>query len=194
MTSEGYEAFDDPYLYKGTNTLKNRLGLRDPALLESFELEMTTSRAREPLPAGRYDTLHHRQVHRHLFQDVYRWAGKYRSVRIAKGRNLFCYPEQIEASMNRLFDSFHRNDCLGAKTAGDFVAGTTEFLGELNAIHPFREGNGRAQLAFMHLLGEQAGFPFDFSRVQRQSFLRAMIESFSGNLVLLNKELTRLLA
>jgi fido (protein-threonine AMPylation protein) len=130
MTSEGYEAFDDPYLYKGTNTLKNRLGLRDPALLESFELEMTTSRAREPLPAGRYDPLHYRQVHRHLFQDVYRWAGKYRSVRIAKGRNLFCYPEQIEASMNRLFDSFHRNDCLGAKTAGRLRAATRSAIAD----------------------------------------------------------------
>lgn len=53
MAFEGHDAFDDPYSYKATNTLKNKLGLRDPALLESFELEMTTLRANEALPSGK---------------------------------------------------------------------------------------------------------------------------------------------
>src|SRR3954447_5159364 len=56
--------------------------LRDPALLEAFELEMTTLRASEPLPAV-VMTRHYRRVHYHLFQDVYSWAGKYRTVRTA---------------------------------------------------------------------------------------------------------------
>lgn len=82
--SVGYDAFDDPYCYKGTTTLKNKLGLRDPALLESFELEMTTLRASETLPHGKYGPRHYRRIHHHLFQDVYRWAGKYRTVRTSK--------------------------------------------------------------------------------------------------------------
>jgi len=61
MNFGGYDAFDDPYAYKGTHVLKNRLGLRDAAVLESFELEMSTLRAKEPLPDGRYDPTHYRR-------------------------------------------------------------------------------------------------------------------------------------
>jgi cell filamentation protein len=73
--SVGYDAFDDPYAYKGTTTLKNKPSLRDLALLEAFELEITTLFAREPLPGGSYDPSRYRRVHRHLFQDVCSWAG-----------------------------------------------------------------------------------------------------------------------
>ncbi|HEV2603447.1 MAG TPA: Fic family protein [Microvirga sp.] len=189
--SVGYDAFDDPYTYKGTTTLKNRLGLRDPALLEAFELEMTTLRAGEALPRGRFDPSHYRRVHRHLFQDVYSWAGKYRSVRTAKGGNPFCFPEHIEGEMRRLFATLPA--ALHARTAEQFVTEAARFLGELNAIHPFREGNGRSQLSFMAMLGEQAGFPFDFARVRRETFLPAIIASYAQDLVPLTAELWVLL-
>lgn len=194
MSFEGYDAFDDPYSYKGTSTLKNKLGLRDPALLESFELEMTTLRANEPLPDGKYDARHYRRVHHHIFQDVYTWAGKYRTVRTSKGGNPFCFPEYIRSQMDRLFVSMRESHSLDAEDVEQFVATMAQFLAELNAIHPFREGNGRSQLAFVHLLGEKAGFPFDFSRVQRETFLPAMIASYSGSLKPLIGELTRLVA
>jgi cell filamentation protein len=54
-------------------------------------------------------------------------------------------------------------------------------LAELNAIHPFREGNGRAQLAFMHLLSVRASHPLDFARLDPTTFLQAMIASFGGD-------------
>lgn len=194
MPVEGYDAFDDPYSYKDTTVLKNKLGLRDPELLESFELEMTALRANEPLPHGKYDALHYRCIHHHLFQDVYSWAGKYRTVRTSKGGNPFCFPEQIARSMDRLFATL--SDRLRTKFEGadEFVESATTFLAELNAIHPFREGNGRSQLAFIHLLGEKMGFPFDFSRVERDTFLSAMIASYDGDLKPLIAELKKLLA
>ena len=83
MSFVGYAAFDDPYVYKGTSVLKNKLKTRDADVLSAFEVEMTTLRAEEPLPAGRFGTAHYRSVHHHLFQDVYRWAGSYRTVRTA---------------------------------------------------------------------------------------------------------------
>ncbi|MGY3488153.1 cell filamentation protein [Bradyrhizobium sp. USDA 4011] len=187
----GYDAFDDPYAYKGTTTLKNKLGLRDAAQLEAFELEMTTLRAREPLPRGKLNARHYCSVHRHLFQDVYSWAGKYRRVRTAKGGNPFCYPEYIDGEMTKLFATLPA--ALGADGPEDFIAEASRFLGELNAIHPFREGNGRSQLAFMAMLGETAGFAFDFARVRRDSFMPAMIASYAGNLVPLSAELRSLL-
>ena len=98
-----YRAEPDPYCYPGTNVLINRLGTRNQAELDAFEAEMTSDRATEPLPTGRLSYSHYRAIHRHLFQDVYPWAGRIRTVRIAKGGNAFCYPEHIDREMRRIF-------------------------------------------------------------------------------------------
>ena len=193
MIDHGYDAFADPYCYQGTFVLKNRAGLRDAAALEAFELEITSLRAEEPLPAGRYRPAHYCAVHRHIFQDVYRWAGRYRTVRTSKGGNPFCFPEHIPAQMDALFAALHDKGGLAPDSAEHFIAIAAEFLGELNAIHPFREGNGRAQLAFMHLLGLRAAHPFDFAQVRRETFLPAMIASYGGALEPLRRELAALL-
>jgi cell filamentation protein, protein adenylyltransferase len=88
VTLGGYDAFEDPYTYKGSSCLRNRVGFRDEKVLQAFELEMSTLRAEEPLPLGRFGPAHYRRVHWHLFQDVYRWAGHYRTVRTSKGGNM----------------------------------------------------------------------------------------------------------
>lgn len=194
MTFGGYDAFDDPYSYKGLNCLKNRLGLRDPVVLQAFELEMSTLRSEEPLPEGRFGPAHYRAVHRHLFQDVYTWAGRYRRVRTAKDGNWFCFPEHIDAQMKKLFRRLAEASCLPGTEPPAFVAAAANFLAELNAVHPFREGNGRAQLAFLHLIALRAGHPLRLERVQRNTFLPAMIASFDRKLDPLIVELTALLA
>lgn len=93
-----YEVYDDTYCYPGTTILKNKLDLTDPVLLGEFETEITSQRASEPLPDGALDYTHYKALHRHLFQDVYEWAGQPRSVRISKGGNPFCFPS---SSMTR---------------------------------------------------------------------------------------------
>jgi len=102
MSEVGYGAFDDPYCYKGTFVLKNRAGLRAPVLLAAFEAEMTTHRAEELGPMGRFGPAHYRAVHRHLFRDFYAWTGRYRTVRTSKGGNVFCYAEHIPGEMDKL--------------------------------------------------------------------------------------------
>jgi fido (protein-threonine AMPylation protein) len=104
-----YRAEPDPYSYPGTTVLINRLGLRDQAALDAFEAEITAQRASEPFPAGRLSYRHYRAVHRHLFQDVYRWAGKIRTLRMSKNGNAFCYPEHIGREMRRLFGELMRH-------------------------------------------------------------------------------------
>ena len=84
-----YRAEPDPYCYEGSEILKNKAGLTDSAALKQFETAMTFARAHEPLPRGRFSVSHYRAVHRHLFQDVYRWAGAFRTVRLSKGGNVF---------------------------------------------------------------------------------------------------------
>ncbi len=182
MNTGGYDAFDDPYAYKGSDVLINKAGLRDAALLEAFELEMTTLRSEEPFPAGRFGPAHYRAVHKHLFQDVYRWAGRYRTVRTSKAGNPFCYPEYIEGNMDKLFERLGAPPFVGGGSLDEFAAGSANFLAELNAIHPFREGNGRAQLSFLFLLGVRAGHVLDLTRVSREPMLAAMIASYNGEL------------
>ncbi len=192
MTSVEYEVFDDPYCYPGTLCLKNRIGLTEHELLEAFEVEMTTLRAEESLPDGRFTPSHYRKIHRHLFQDVYTWAGRYRTIRIGKGGNWFCYPEYIKPQMDRLFRRLQSQSFRNGATGADFVSAAAEFLAELNAIHPFRDGNGRTQLTFMHLLSLRVGLPMSFENIDRDSFLVAMIASFAGNFGPLTAELSRL--
>lgn len=193
MSDHGYAVFDDPYCYQGTFVLKNRADPRDQRRLEAFELEMSSLRAEEPLPKGRFGPAHYRAVHRHLFGDVYAWAGKYRTVRTAKGGNVFCYPEHIEAQMDALFRRLRAAPFRGGRELDEFVTAAALFLAELNAIHAFREGNGRSQLAFMRLVSLRAGHPLDFAKLRPRAFLAAMIQSFSDEREPLASELRRLL-
>ena len=91
------------------------------------------------------------------FQDVYTWAGNIRTVRIGKDGRMFCYPEHIRSQMRTLFGRLRRGRYLRDLTPDEFVLKATTFLATLNAIHPFRDGNGRTQLAFMALLAACAG-------------------------------------
>ncbi len=175
-----YDAVEDPYCYPGTTVLRNRAGLRDQAQLDAFELDMTTQRAAEPLPSGRLGARHYMAIHRHLFGDVYPWAGRHRTVRIAKDGSAFAYPENIDREMARLFGWLRERHHLRGLPATDFAREAAHFLAELNAIHPFREGNGRASLAFLTLLAAQAGHPLHMERLEPDAMLRAAIESFFG--------------
>jgi cell filamentation protein len=195
VTGSRYDAdeLEDPYSYRGTECLKNKLGLRDAEILQAFELEMSTLRADEPLPAGRFGPSHYRRVHHHLFQDVYRWAGTYRTIPTSKGGNLFCRPQFIEREMTRLFGRLKSPDFLFGSAHEAFIRCVSEFLSDLNAIHPFREGNGRTQLAFLHLLALRAGHPLEIERIEPAAFLAAMIRSFSGDIEQLCKQLNAIL-
>jgi cell filamentation protein len=175
-----YTAAADPYCYPGTTVLVNRLGLRDQAQLDAFEAEITAQRASEPFPAGRQGYSHYRAIHRHLFQDVYAWAGRIRTVRISKEGNAFCYPEYIDGEMRRLFAILAEERQFKGLDAPTFARKAGHFLAELNAIHPFREGNGRTQLSFLFLLAERAGHPLALDQLEPRAMLQAMITSFAG--------------
>jgi cell filamentation protein, protein adenylyltransferase len=175
-----YKAAEDPYCYPGTSVLKNRLDLRSQAELDAFEAFITAQRADEPLPAGRLSYAHYRAIHRHLFQDVYAWAGRIRSVRIAKKASMFAYPEHIDREMQRLFQSLADERYFRNLDAATFAAKSAHFLAELNAVHPFREGNGRTQLTFLTLLAERAGHPLEIDRLRPAAVLSATIQSFGG--------------
>jgi cell filamentation protein len=175
-----YRAVDDPYCYPGSSVLRNRLDLRTQAELDAFETFITAQRADEPLPRGRLSYRHYRAIHRHLFQDVYAWAGRIRDVRIAKQGSMFAYPEHIDREMQRLFRNLGAERYFRNLNAPKFARKSAHFLADLNAIHPFREGNGRTQLTFLALLAERAGHPLDLDRLRPAAVLKATIQSFAG--------------
>jgi cell filamentation protein len=174
-----YEIGDDPYCYRGTTILKNIPGIRNRRALAEFEAISTAQRSDEPLPAGRLSVSHYRAIHRHLFQDVYRWAGSFRTVRMGKQQNVFCYPEHILREMRKLFDKLRRQRHLRKLSADRLAVEAAHFLATLNAIHPFREGNGRTQTTFIALIADRAGHPLDLDRLRPTRFLSAMVASFT---------------
>lgn len=176
-----YGVNDDPFSYKNTSILKNRLGIRTQDELDDFEAEATAQRFSEPLPVGRCSVSHYCAIHRHIFGDVYRWAGRYRTVRIAKGGSMFAYPDYIAGSMRDLFRRLQDANRLQGLSAETYAPRAAGFLANLNAIHPFRDGNGRTQLAFMAILSEEAGHPLNLERLEPEPFLQAMIASFRGD-------------
>jgi cell filamentation protein len=176
-----YDATDDPYTYENSTVLVNKLDLRDQSELDDFEAEITNARAREPLPEGKLDFAHFRAIHRHLFEDVFDWAGNPRTVRISKQGSAFCFPEHIDAQASKLFSSLKAQKYLENLPVKEFAENAAHFLAELNAIHVFREGNGRTQLAFFALLADRAGQTLDLEKLDPDAMLRAMILSFNGN-------------
>lgn len=188
-----YDAVADQYCYPNTTILKNLLDLRVQFQLDAYELEVSTLRAAEPLPSGQFSIRHYQAIHRHLFQDVYAWAGQIRKVRIAKSGSMFCYPENIVDQLRRLFAQLHGEHYLKGLTAGQFADRAAEYLAELNAIHPFREGNGRTQLAFLTLLAARAGHPLNLDLLDPNAMLAAMIDSFHGSTSALRSVIAHLL-
>lgn len=187
-----YEAIADPYCYPGTTILRNKLGILDAAKLQDFEEEISKQRATEPLPVGRLSVSHYRAIHRHLFQDVYTWAGALRTVRIGKGGSVFAFPENLASGLRTVFADLRRADLLRNLTPGMFAVRAAHVLAELNALHPFRDGNGRTQVIFLAVLAEQAGHPIDLTRIAAEPFLAAMIASFRGDESLLAAQINAL--
>jgi cell filamentation protein len=96
----------DPYVYPGTNVLKNLRGIQNLDVLSEFGMQMTTRRlielSAQPM-RGSFDAAHARAIHKHIFQDVYPWAGDFRTVNISRsGQHPFAFAEQIPSSMDRL--------------------------------------------------------------------------------------------
>ena len=167
-----------PHVYSGTAILINKEGIRNQVELEAFERVMTAARL-ETLPVNMPLTQDgYRQLHLHIFQDVYDWAGNYRTVNIAKGGHLFCLVPYIADHIRQRFASLQADGILASRSREDFVGRAAEHISELNAIHPFRDGNGRTLRAFLECLADHAGFRVTLERVDPAAWIDASIRGF----------------
>lgn len=122
-----------------------------------------------------FDLNHLCLLHRWLFEDVYAWAGTIRTVPIIKDRSRFANPRFIEEGASRLFDELREKRQLRTVAAADLPGRLAYYFGELNALHPFREGNGRTQRLFLRQLLEVRGMLLEWDRVTADEIVAVSI-------------------
>jgi cell filamentation protein len=149
----------DRYLDPASGVLRNLLGITDAAELARAEAALSASRLidleRRRLP-GRYDLAHLQAFHRCILGDVYDWAGQLRTVSIAKG-SVFCLPQHLESYTADVFGRLAAADRPRGLARDPFITALAGFLADVNALHPFREGNGRARGPSSPQLAHDAG-------------------------------------
>lgn len=190
---------DNKYCYPNSEVLRNKLNITDKNELFEAEKELTAIRLKElqdkPIN-GKFDFRHLKAIHKYIFQDVYDWAGKERTVEIGKG-NLFCTTSCIQSFAESVFNKYY-SQCYNAKdNFEDFIRIFADNYGDLNALHPFREGNGRTQREFARLICLECGYDFNLSVATHSQMLEASKLSFdkadsSGFIEIFSKAVTRL--
>lgn len=176
----------DPYLNKSTGVLRNLLDMKDQTELDKVESSLSFLRAtelREKPVKGKFDLAHLQEIHRRLFVDLYDWAGQIRQVKIVKGATVFALPSAIEGAARQLFGQLEREQHLHGLSVELFSERAAYFLGEINVLHPFREGNGRAQREFIGQLAQAAGYRLDWSGIGQTDMVRASIAAYNGDSV-----------
>jgi cell filamentation protein len=131
------------------------------------------------LADGNFDLPHLQKIHKYIFQDVYDWAGKLRTVQIEKG-TVFCPAQNMEGFAEDISKLIKRQNYLKNMDKETFCRNAGHILGEINALHPFREGNGRTQREFMRQLAIKAGWKLNFANISREDMISASIAAFSG--------------
>ena len=174
----------DTYVYPGTEVLRNKTDIRDQAALDAFEADTCALRMLELVEQpiqGAFDLKHLCDIHGHLFQDVYDWAGQLRTVDISRGESRFANFALIENYLGNKLRGLATEKWLKGLDSEKFTARLAHYMAEINANHPFRDGNGRVQRIFCSQLAEQAGYFIDFEPVGQAEIYTAMIASFNGN-------------
>lgn len=166
-----FQQAQDPYLDPFWAILKNNVGARTQRELDTAEHNLVhvsaTVLAANPIPGG-FDLDHLRAIHRHLFQDVYPFAGELRVIDMHKaddpGGGFFPH-QRLRDGANNVFGPLAEERHLRGLNRQDFVARAGHYLDSVNHLHPFREGNGRTQRVFFSQLATQAGHHIDWTTI-----------------------------
>lgn len=138
--------------YEGTTILINKLGIKDENELKSSEALITAYKAAslisEPL-AHDFGFENYKELHRVLFEDLYDWAGKLRTISLSKSTTVFTAPDKIEDLGCRVFARLKNLDYFTKLPQNEFISEIAELYHSLNMLHPFREGNGRDRESFL---------------------------------------------
>jgi cell filamentation protein len=182
MGGSGFE--NDPHSERGSACPKNFFGTTDYERLSRTERIFSIRRQHELERRGvigSFDLPHLRKIHWHIFRDVFPWAGEFRVVGLAKvGGAPFAAPMHIASALTEVFTKLKAENLLQGLDAAKFSLRAAYYLGEINAIHPFREGNGRTQREFLRQLAQQAGHTISWAGISQAENVAASIASHTS--------------
>lgn len=178
---------DTGYFVETGKVLANKLGISDAEELADTEYRITdeeTGKILADFCPTNFDFPCLQEIHRRLFERIYDFAGKVRTVNISKPDSPvpFCYADFIHSEADRIFGELARDRYLVGLDQPAFSEKLTYYASELNALHPFREGNGRSTRLYLLLLAKNAGFLIDYNLASRHAILYADTRAFAGNL------------
>ena len=181
---QSYENYDlqekDPYLLSGSTCLINRLGITDTQALNEAEAAISEVAFAELIAnpiEPTFNLEHLCRIHHYLFRDIYEWAGQLRQTEISKGGQLFLPYRNIEDVAAEVFYQLQKDSFLRELDETEFAYKAAYYLGRVNMIHPFREGNGRVQRIFLDQLAELSGYAFQWSGVSGERMATACREA-----------------
>lgn len=169
--------------YPGTTVLVNKYAIRDEAKLDEVETVLISTRNAQWLQrptSSTFDFAHYCAIHHFLFSDLYDWAGQIRTVNISKKGTAFCAAEKLETQAALVFKRLADCNFFRGLPHSDFVEEVVDFYCVTNMLHPFREGNGRTQRAFLTQLIRAAGYDINWSEVDTDLLMFATIQSANG--------------
>ena len=169
--------------YEGTACLINKFGIKDDKQLSLVEGQITFAKGseleRNPIK-GNFDFEHYKAIHKYLFDEIYDWAGKIRSVDMSKKGTSFAKADEIEQLANACFARLKAENYFRGQEFNEFVSNIVDFYCVTNMLHPFREGNGRTQRIFISQLIRFAGYEIDFSSINIDDLMSATIQAANG--------------
>ena len=174
-----YDAINSKYTYKGTDILKNKLGIKDEKLLKEYETRIVAFKiatiSTVILPMD-YTPERLKFIHKYLFEDIFYFAGEYREENITKGNFRFSEFEYIEENIQRIFNNI-KIDEMKKMSFNDFVKQISYIMTELNVLHPFREGNGRTIRELVREICFDCGYVIDWYEINHDDILMASIKA-----------------
>lgn len=160
------------YCYPGKDVLINNLGIESQEELDVAERRITTymlmNLQARPLPEPKnfFTPKYYISLHETIFESIYPFAGKTRNENITKGNTPFCRPEYIDSYMRETLDNL-RKKLVNIKDKEDILDWLAYGYGELNIIHPFREGNGRVAREYLRqaveMMDQHLGFNYELN-------------------------------
>lgn len=179
-----YSSGAHPYFYPGTEVLKNKFDIHDPnklAEIENAEYLIGNMNLRFNPIHGEYDIDHLCKIHKALFGKVYDWAGELRTTVISKNGSVFAYPDKIRDFLEPILKGINKENQLKGLSKEAFSERAAYYFAEINAAHPFREGNGRAMRAFIDQLSNQTAYQIDWDSMSKEEYIQSSINSFNGD-------------
>jgi len=169
--------------YEGTSCLINKFGITDDKQLSLIEGQITFAKGseleRNPIK-GNFDFEHYKAIHKYLFDEIYEWAGKIRTVDMSKKGTNFAKANEIEKLADACFLRLKSKNYFKRQEFDEFISNIVDFYCVTNMLHPFREGNGRTQRIFISQLIRYSGYDINFSSINTDDLMSATIHAANG--------------